>query len=316
MKSLYKQSVFRDNPLHIGMKLDPRHLAQLSVIHEAGSFELAAKRLGLTQPALSRNMRKLEERLGTPIFTRNGRRSIPNGIGRRLAQNGIAIRDAQETASVVAAQISKGAMGELRLGAPPVLAGKFLTPALAEFMNKNPNCSVELRSGLLYELKSMLGRGQIDLVIGPRSIADPNEGLEFEFIMQDCLGILARQNHPIISLSNLTATELESQAWLMPSRGSQMRQQAELALLAAGVSSINVRCETDNIRSALELVEESDLITPMPRKSIAPYLENRLAFIDFNHPQFLRPVGAIRRRNTSINRIEEVFLEGLKLAFG
>ena len=78
------------------MKLDPKHLAQLSVIVEAGSFQSAADRLGVTQPALSRNMRALEGRLGTPVFKREGRRSVPNSLGLRLARNGLAIRLAEE----------------------------------------------------------------------------------------------------------------------------------------------------------------------------------------------------------------------------
>lgn len=294
------------------MKLDPKHLAQLSVIAEAGSFQLAADRLGLTQPALSRNMRTLEARLGTSIFRRDGRRSIPNEVGRRLVQSGIAIRIAEESASIVADQVSKGATGELRIGAPPILAGRFLTGSLATFMAENPNCSVELRTGLLHELKSMLERGQIDLVFGPKSLADPNHGLEFESIMEDRLGLLCRKDHILAGRTSILTSDLEAQPWLMPPRGSQLRQQAELAMIAAGVSSIQIKCETDNIRSALELIEQSDMITPMPIRGIDPYLRDRLNFLEFDHPQFLRPVGAIRRRNLPVNRVEEVFLAKVK----
>lgn len=294
------------------MKLDPKHLSQLSVIVEAGSFQLAAERLGLTQPALSRNMRTLEARLGTTIFKRDGRRSIPNEIGRRLAQNGLTIRIAEESASIVADQISKGAVGELRIGAPPVLAGRFLTGPLASFMSANPNCSVELRTGLLHELKAMLERGQIDLVLGPKSLADPNDGLAFEFVMEDRLGLLCREGHALAARASILAADLETQPWLMPSRGSQMRQQVELAMVAAGVSAIQIKCETDNIRSALELIEQSDMITPMPIRGIESYLRDRLTFLKFDHPLFARPIGAIRRRNLPVNRIEEVFLAEVK----
>ena len=99
------------------MKLDPKHLAQLSVVVEAGSFQSAADRLGLTQPALSRNMKTLEARLGAPLFRRTGRRSIPNSLGMRLARNGLAIRLAEEQAGIVADQSVQGSVGELRIGA-------------------------------------------------------------------------------------------------------------------------------------------------------------------------------------------------------
>jgi len=102
------------------MKLDPKHLAQLSVIVEAGSFQGAAVRLGLTQPALSRNMKALETRLSASLFNRDGRKSVPNALGLRLARNGQAIRFAEEQAEVLADQSARGAVGELRIGAPDV----------------------------------------------------------------------------------------------------------------------------------------------------------------------------------------------------
>jgi DNA-binding transcriptional LysR family regulator len=52
------------------MKFDPRQLAHLSMVVEAGSFQAAADRLGITQPALSRNLKLLEERIGAPLFQR------------------------------------------------------------------------------------------------------------------------------------------------------------------------------------------------------------------------------------------------------
>ena len=125
------------------MKLDPRHLAQLSAIVEAGSFQLAAERQGLTQSALSRNMKTLEDRLGTPLFQRDGRRSEPNGVALRLAKSGLAIRMAQEQASGHADNIASGEAGELRLGAPPIVAGKYLTDVLASFINENPSCTMD-----------------------------------------------------------------------------------------------------------------------------------------------------------------------------
>ncbi len=71
---------------------------------------------------------------------------------------------------------------------------------------------------------------------------------------------------------------------------------------------MHIVCETDSIRSVLEIVSETDLITTMPRATTAPYLEDKLVFLDFDHPQFHRPLGAIRRASASDNPIERRFL--------
>lgn len=290
------------------MKLDPKHLAQLSVIVEAGSFQSAADRLGLTQPALSRNMSTLEARMGTTLFKRDGRRSVPNTLGLRLARNGLAIRLAEEEASVVAEKSAKGSAGELRIGAPPIVAGRFITDALSTFITENPDCQVELRTGLVHELRAMLERGQIDVVLGPRSLADPSEGLEFSPLIDDRVGILCRVGHKLTDSATITPSHLEEQAWLAHSRGSLLRQQTEAAMLASGIKAMQIVCETDSIRSVLEIVANTELITTMPMATTLPYLEDRLTFLEFDHPQFRRPLGAIRRRDTPTNRVEDRFL--------
>ncbi len=295
------------------MKLDPKHLAQLSVIVEAGSFQAAADRIGVTQPALSRNMKALEERLGASLFTRDGRKSVPNALGLRLSRNGQIIRLAEEQASVLADQSAQGAVGELRIGAPPIVAGRFLSNAMAKFVKDNPNCVVEMRTGLVHELRTLLERGQVDVVLGPQNLADASDGLEFKHIIDDRVGILCRSDHPLSFRKRVMPSDLEAQVWLAHSRGSLLRQQTESAMIASGVNSMHVVCETDSIRSVLEIVADTDLITTMPRATTNPYLENKLKFLSFDHPQFHRPLGSVQSTAATKNAVVERFLSILRL---
>ena len=294
------------------MKIDPKHLAQLSVIVEAGGFQSAADRLGLTQPALSRNMRALEERIGASVFQRDGRRSIPNDLGLRLARNGLAIRLAEEQAEAFATLSKSGAAGRLRIGAPPIVAGRFLTGALSAFIDENPDCTIELRTGLVHELRGMLERGQIDVVFGPRNLADPVAGLDFEPLIDDRVGVMCRTDHPLTRHATVTSADLEASTWLAHSTGSLLRQQTEAAMAASGLHRIRVAVETDSIRSALEIVAATDLVTTMPKATTRPYLEDRLVFLDFDHPQFHRPLGIVRRNDTPLSPVTRSFLSRLK----
>ncbi|MEM7299507.1 MAG: LysR family transcriptional regulator [Pseudomonadota bacterium] len=294
------------------MKLDPRHLAQLSAIVEAGSFQLASEWLGLTQSALSRNMKSLEERLGAPLFQRDGRRSEPNGIALRLAKNGLAIRMAEEQASGHAVNIASGHVGELRLGAPPIVAGRYLSDVLAKFINEHPGCTVELRSGLVSELRALLERGKIDLIIAPHSLAEHSEGLTSHPLTDDRVGILCRTGHRLSAKKKINIRDLEAESWLAHSRGSLLRQQTEAAMVASGVRQIQILCETDSIRSALEIVAATDLITTMPIETTKPYLEDRLTFLPFKHPQLSRPLSAIQLTDIPLNPITSKFLGELR----
>jgi DNA-binding transcriptional LysR family regulator len=293
------------------MKLDARHLAQLSVIVETGSFQSAAERLGLTQPALSRNMQTLAKRLGAPIFARDGRRSVPNDLGLKLARNGLTIRVAEEQADNFATLAAAGAAGQLRIGAPPIVSGRFLTDILSKFLNENPNCVLELRTGLVHELRSMLERGQIDMVLGPQTAANTMVGLSFTPLIDDRVAIICKADHPLKRAGKIMASDLMEQRWLAHSRGSLLRQQTEAAMIASGVHHVHIACETDSIRSALEIVASTDLISTMPVATTAPYLEDKLVFLDFEHPQFHRPLGAIQRENTPTNPVAASFLKQL-----
>lgn len=294
------------------MKQDPRHLAQLSVIVETGSFQAAADQLSLTQPALSRNMQTLEKRIGAPIFVRDGRRSVPNDLGLKLARSGLTIRIAEEQAGSAASLAAAGSAGQLRIGAPPIVAGRFLTDTLSGFISANPSCVVELRAGVVHELRMMLERGQIDIMFGPESAADPLAGLVFERLIDDRVAIICRTDHLLTKAGKLMVSDLKAQRWLAHSRGSLLRQQTEAAMIALGINNVQIACETDSIRTALEIIAETDLITTMPLATTSPYVEDRLKFLDFDHPQFHRPLGAIQRSNTPTNPIVSAFMDRLK----
>lgn len=294
------------------MYIDPRHLTQLSMIVEAGSFQAAADRIGLSQPALSRNMRTLENRIGAPVFDRSSRRAVPTDLGLRLAQSGLAIRVAEEQAGRYSERVSAGAAGQLRIGAPPIIAGQFLTSRICRFLRDRPDCKVDVRVGLVHELRTMLERAQIDLVIGPRDLADRVAESHFVPLANDRVGILCRAGHDLLAQQTIRSADLERQHWVAHSRGSMLRQQTEGALIALGLEKINITVETDSIQSVLEIVGSTDLISTMPRETSRPYLESRLAFLDFDHPQFHRPIGAIRRTSAPLNRAVEEFVKVLK----
>ena len=294
------------------MRIDPRHLVQLSMIIEAGSFQTAAERLGMTQPALSRNIRVLEGRIGSSVFDRRARKAVPTEIGLRLAEHGLTVRIAEEQAEAYSTKAASGSAGGLRVGAPPSIAGHFLTHRLPQFVRDNPDCHVEVRVGLVHELRSMLERSQIDIILGPRNLSEGVADLSFELLVDERIGIICRSDHPLTRLGKVGAHDLALQKWVAHSRGSTLRLQTEAALVAMGLSRVHVTVETDSIRSVLEIVEFTDLITTMPRETTQTYLRENLTFLDVDHPQFSRPVGIIKRANAPANAVVSKFVKLLK----
>ncbi|GAB5446247.1 LysR family transcriptional regulator [Gymnodinialimonas sp.] len=294
------------------MKTDPRHLVQLSMIVEAGSFQTAADRLGMTQPSLSRNIKLLESRIGARLFDRSTRRAVPTALGLRLAQHGLTIRVAEEQAAAYSYLAATGTAGELKVGGTPIIADHFLSHRVARFVRDNPEAHIELRVGLVHELRTMLERGQIDLVVGPQNLAERVSELSFEPLIEERIGIICRRDHPLLALDQIGARELERQHWIAHSRGSTLRSQTEGALVAMGLEKIHIAVETDSIRSVLEIVETTDLISTMPRESTRGLLRDKLTFLAADHAQFSRPMGIIERTNAPPNTVKSKFIDLLQ----
>src|SRR5438552_8267547 len=125
--------------------MDTRQLAAFCAVVERKSFSQAAERLGVTQPAVSLQIRSLEERLGTQLLDRSGRRVEPTEAGLRLyasAQKLLALEDQllAEVAGDEAGEVS----GTLELGASTGPGGTVVPLLLCEFQERNPAVRVRL----------------------------------------------------------------------------------------------------------------------------------------------------------------------------
>ncbi|MCJ7872115.1 LysR family transcriptional regulator [Phaeobacter sp. J2-8] len=297
------------------MQIDPRHLIQLATIVQCGSFGAAAAKLGVAQPALSKNMKKLEERLGAPIFEKIGRQSVATDLGTTFARFGLMMLAADEQARAYAQHVSTGQTGSLLIGTPPSLADNVLAPILADFLATHTGCRVELRVGLLVELETQLSTGQINLVVGPSRPHATDLQLETETLADDMLGVVCRKAHPLTRKAEILPQDLEAQRWVAHSRGSYLRLQTEDGLAKFGVTSFDIALDTDSTETAYKAVAKSDLITVMPR--LPTLLSSHSAAIEFlpiDSTAFLRPIGIVQRASHTRSSLEISFLRHLRKA--
>src|SRR3990170_1544603 len=145
--------------------MDTRQLAAFCAVVERRSFSLAAERLGVTQPAVSLQVRALEKRLGTQLLDRSVRRVEPTDAGRRLyrgAQRMLALED--QLVAGIAATGEGELAGELVLGASTGPAAIAIPVALCEFQHENPgvrlrDLDVRLELGLQESVRRAVEAG-------------------------------------------------------------------------------------------------------------------------------------------------------------
>ena len=102
--------------------VDPRHLLQFHEIIRTGSFTRAAATLGLTQPALTRNMKLMEGRLGFELMVRSRQGIMPTPLGERILEEAGAVVLAERRISALTDNLRRGYEAELRVGCTPTLS--------------------------------------------------------------------------------------------------------------------------------------------------------------------------------------------------
>jgi len=140
-----------------------RELRTLIAIAQAGTFSAAGERLGLTQSAVSAQMHKLEEELGTPLFERSRRTAALNDTGHHalgVAQEIVGLFD-----SLVSRPAAQTAAPMLRVGAIASVQPVLLTRALALLRERVPNARVRVVPGVSLSLLGELSGGDLDLAV-------------------------------------------------------------------------------------------------------------------------------------------------------
>jgi len=295
------------------MSLDPRHLIQLATIVETGSFAQAATQLDLAQSALSRNIKTLEERVGSPVLQRGRRGAVPTEIGTRLAQHGQVIRTAHLQANNTATSISSIKSDHLRIAATRFIGENVLIKPLAEFMAAHESVSCYLETGPIEELIELVTTGQADIAIGQFGSLAQSAELNVEPLIEDYLTVVARPSHPLARRSTLTPDVLAQLKWIMPQPHSRLRWEIETALKYLGISFIEVVYETPSVAAMLTLAQESDCVALVPRFGVSPLIARR-QFVELlpKHRVEHRPIGILSKADKRKSAVANSFCRELR----
>ncbi|MBB1598130.1 LysR family transcriptional regulator [Achromobacter sp. UMC46] len=176
-----------------------KQLEHLLAVAEAGSFSRAADRMHLTQSALSRSIRLLEEDLGALLLDRMGKRTELTPLGLTVA--GRARRILFESAELrrSAELLTHGDQGTLRIGLGSGPGAMLMTPLLTHVAQRHPQLHLELMRGPLEAHLALLRERRLDaLVVDTRGIS-PSADLRIEPVSQMRAGFICRRGHPLAS---------------------------------------------------------------------------------------------------------------------
>src|SRR5215469_16607094 len=223
--------------------MDTRQLRAFCEVVERKSFSQAAERLGVTQPAVSLQIRALEQRLGQRLLDRSGRRVEPTEAGMRLyrgAQRLIAME--QQLLAELGEEAEGELKGRLEIGASTGPGGSVLPVVLGEFQRLHPLVHVALTVADTHAIVEQIGRRELEL--GIVGVAGRHRGVTFEPFYRDEVVLAVPAGHRYAGKS-MTLEELKVEPLVLMQEGAAIRQiiDEELRELGARLRDLNVKLE-------------------------------------------------------------------------
>jgi DNA-binding transcriptional LysR family regulator len=290
--------------------MDTRQLAAFCAVVERRSFSQAAERLGVTQPAVSLQVRALEKRLGTLLLDRSGRRVEPTEAGWHLyrgAQRMLALED--QLVADVASSAGGELAGDLVLGASTGPAAVVLPVVLAEFQRLHSEVRVFLSVSDTHTVVERVGARELEL--GIVGASRRHRGVRFEPFFSDQVILACPPGHAFAGRT-VGFDELRGAGVILMQEGAGVRQIVEDALRREGVRlrDLDVRLELGLQESVRRAVEAGYGVTFISRTAVESDLaagrlaEARVAGLDAT-----REISLATATGRARTRVAEAFVE-------
>lgn len=177
------------------------------------NFTRASEALHVTQPAISKMVRALEEELGTPLLLRERRRVSLTEAGRVVLERAQGILDAMQGIELEVGQLSTLQRGRLRIGMPPIVGVAFFPPILAEFHLAHPNIVLELREEGSHHIEALVLERELDV---GAVVLPTDEGVfgTMPFVHDELRAVL-HPSHPLARRRSLALRELRETPFVL-----------------------------------------------------------------------------------------------------
>ncbi|MBM9547420.1 LysR family transcriptional regulator [Leptospira sp. 201903074] len=256
-----------------------RQIIYFLEISESGTFQKAATRLGLTQPALSRQIFLLEKELGVTVLERGGRSVRLTHEGERFYQYSIRMKELWE-------EIQNGfskdneLKGNFSISAGGTVSAWILPQILKDILNKRPGLSLSVREGDAKETKDAVLKGEVDLGILTGPISEPSLNvLEF---LSDRIFPVAAKAHPIFLKKKIRIEDLKKQSFVFFHPGSALRKAVEKKIKKFSKEfGSKIAMELRSVESVIKSLEAGLGIGFLSEYSISSKL-GKIKFEDWN----------------------------------
>jgi DNA-binding transcriptional LysR family regulator len=244
-------------------ELQPKLIGHFLAVVDHMTISRAAEVMNLTQPALSKSVKQLEDRLGVPLFERWPKGMKPTPYGEILARRARLIERELSYAVTEIQTLKGGASGSIRIGAGLVWSQKYLAPVIARFQAIYPGLRIELRPGVISTLVPALVGGDLDIICVTLDFPDSAEIVK-EHLVEVQHAIFARADHPLTALAHVTAVDLHRYGWVGLKDDYVGNSRLGSFFAASGLGPPNIRIEVGADLGVIGLLASGDYLGSLP----------------------------------------------------
>lgn len=295
-------------------RVAPRHLTIIPAIGEYKSETVAAKYLGITQPAVNAALRDLEFSLGEPIFARTSRGMVPTVTGEILIRSfKLYSREIRSVESDLA-QREGDIRGSVVVGSLPLSGAGLITPAATTFCSLFPDIRLTILEGQYDTLLNGLVCGDIDFIVGALHATPPLQIIQQE-IVKDFLVAVVRADHPLTRSHSLSVATLMSAQWIVPFRRTSTHNTFEKAMMKVGLSMPDGAIEANSVAIARALLLQSDRLSVLPMTQVKQdVLGGTMVVLPVDLSNAALDLGVTMRRDAAHTPAQSAFLQVLHQA--
>lgn len=263
--------------------MDITQLRTVLHVAELGSLSKAADRLRIAQPALSRQVRLLEEELGVSLFTRHGRGMVPTPAGQDVLEHARRIMAEMEEIRAKAADDGVSLRGHVAIGMPPTVSDILSVPLVSAFASRHPEATVRIVSAYSGYLLDWLQRGEVDVAIlfAPR----PVRSVRTSQLVEEALYLIGPPDGELDGATPVPFDSLVKRRLLLPSPGHGLRTIVENAARERALT-LDVRIEADSYSTLKNMVRSGHGHTILP---LAP-IHEEIAACHLSYAPIVDPV--------------------------
>ncbi len=278
------------------MKFDLKQLRHFVSVVDTGNITRAAELAYITQPALTRSIKKMEQRMGAILLDRGPRSITPTEAGRVLYRYAKIIINQAERALADVTAVSKGEQGHVHIGIAALFAPTLVSHLIPHLSAKFPGLHTRITEGFFEDLVAGLMEGEIDVLLSnfPPGVVPPDVILKPLFQVR--AEFVVGASHPLASSDKVTAEDLRNAQWAII-KHPHIVDFLDKFFAAESLPPISAAVEATSLNTLKSLVLLGQYVAMLPRRWIEKELESgEIRTIRKEGTALVREAGLILRQ--------------------